>query len=63
MWHFVDDVKLFDGDLINFVEHIDAWDVDPVGTKYQCELSMELKQNNPFQQAEENSPINVCSYC
>lgn len=28
--HLVDDVELLDGNLINFVEHVNAGDVDPV---------------------------------
>lgn len=37
----VDDVELLDGDLIDFVEHINAWDVDPVVTRdCKCMLSM-----------------------
>lgn len=43
MRHLVDDVELLDGDLIDFVEHIYAWDVDPVVTRdYKRLLSMKL---------------------
>lgn len=41
----VDDVKLLDGDLIDFVEHINAWDVDPVVTRdCKCMLSMKTAE-------------------
>lgn len=30
MGHLVDDVKLLNGDLVNFIEDINAWDVHPV---------------------------------
>lgn len=30
--HLVDDVELLDGDLIDFVQHVDAGDVDPAVT-------------------------------
>lgn len=30
--HLVDDVELLDGDLIDFVQHVDAGDVDPALT-------------------------------
>lgn len=33
MRHLVDDVELLDGDLINFVQNINAGDVDPVVTE------------------------------
>ena len=31
MGHLVDDVQLLDGDLVDLVEHIDAWEIDPGG--------------------------------
>lgn len=35
MWNTVDDVQLLDGDLINLVQNVDAWNIDPVGCM-QC---------------------------
>ena len=33
MGHLVDDVKLLNGDLVDFIEDINAWDVHPVVTE------------------------------
>lgn len=48
MRHFVDDVELFDGDLVNFVEHVDAGDVDAVvkrrrQAKTTCHIQLQDK--------------------
>ena len=37
--HLVDDVQLFNGDLVNFVEHINAGDVHSGGIKQNCYVS------------------------
>lgn len=30
VWNLIDDIEFFDRDLVDFVEHVDARDIDPV---------------------------------